>query len=231
MKADVIFYHGLHLEGKLLKVLDKLKVKKPVFSVTDHLNIKDLIADSENQKMFDPHIWFDMKLWSQVVAGISSSLSKIDNKNSHVYHKNSMKYQAQLKTLDQEISSHIAAIPKEQRILITAHDAFSYFARAYHFDVVSLQGINTDAEFSLRDVQRVIRRIVDSKINTIFAEQSISDRALRAVLEGAKNKGAPVKLGTKLYSDSLGTKVDDADHLVGMIRYNTKAIVSGLTRR
>jgi manganese/zinc/iron transport system substrate-binding protein len=230
MNADMVFYHGLHLEGKMIEVLEKLDGERPVVAVTAALDRKTLLKDPKATEYYDPHIWFDVKLWSLVVEQIARELSLADEVNRAIYEKNAQAYKAELSLLDEQVRQQMQSIPEQQRVLITAHDAFSYFGKAYDVQVVALQGISTDAEYSLRDVQKLVNLIAERSIATIFTETSISDRSLRAVLEGAKQRGVEVAFGKPLYSDSLGADDEPAGTYVGMMKANVAAISEGLTR-
>ena len=230
MNADMVFYHGLHLEGKMIEVLEKLDGERPVVAVTAALDRKTLLKDPKATEYYDPHIWFDVKLWSLVVEQIARELSLADEVNRAIYEKNAEAYKVELSKLDEQIRQQMQSIPEQQRVLITAHDAFSYFGKAYDVQVVALQGISTDAEYSLRDVQKLVNLIAERSIATIFTETSISDRSLRAVLEGAKQRGVEVAFGKPLYSDSLGADDEPAGTYVGMMKANVAAISEGLTR-
>ncbi len=231
MDADIVFYHGLNLEGKMIEAIEKMGSEKPVVAVTAGLDRSNLLKDPEAAEYYDPHVWFDVSLWSLVIDEIAVQLAAADENNRASYEENARIYKEELAKLDDQIKKSMAAIPKDQRVLITAHDAFAYFGRAYEVEVVALQGISTDAEYSVRDVQSLVELIDERNVSTIFTETSVSDRALKAVLEGAKKRGIDVRFGDPLYSDSLGAADSPAATYTGMLKSNVQAITDGLTRR
>jgi len=226
--ADIVFYHGLHLEGKMADVLKQFSSQKPVYAVSSAIDNSQYISDPKSQEAIDPHIWFDIQLWKQVVSYMSTQMQMANLAEASTYKTNTETYLKMLEKLHQEITSCIQTIPKNQRILITAHDAFSYFGRAYHIQVKSLQGISTLEECGLRDITDLVDYIVQNKIKAIFPENSIPKQALQAVVEGCKHKGHTVKLGTELYSDALGTISTLEETYAGMIKSNVITIVTAL---
>lgn len=228
-KADIIFYNGLYLEGKMADLLQKMAKKRAVFAGGDALCEDQLIFDANAFPMgIDPHIWFDVRLWQQVVAFVSQKLQKARPESAAQYQKNTIAYLAKLEALHQEMEQQIQSIPEQQRVLITAHDAFGYFGKAYNIQVVGLQGISTAAECGLQDIQRIVQLILERKIKAVFFETSVSDRSMRAVLEGCAHYGHNVAIGGCLYSDALGTAGSPEGTYCGMVRANTQIIVSSL---
>ncbi|AKQ45480.1 manganese transporter [Rufibacter radiotolerans] len=227
-EADVIIYNGLHLEGKMGEVLEKLARQKTVWSAAEGLPEDRLRRTPEFQDSHDPHIWFDVQLWRQVTEHLSQKLQKLDPANAPVYQQNTQRYLAQLDSLHQWTKSEMASIPAQQRILITAHDAFGYFGRAYGIEVKGLQGISTVSEFGLQDVSSLVNFIVDRQVKAIFVESSVSQKAIQAVLEGCRQKGHDVKLGGTLYSDALGAQEGSAGTYVGMVQANVQKIAKAL---
>lgn len=226
--ADIIFYNGLNLEGKMGDIFVKMARNKPTIAVASGIDPKLLREPPEFQGHFDPHVWFDAKLWSQVIPQVATALSELDPVHSAIYKTNATKYIAQLNTLDAWCREQIARIPKEQRVLVTAHDAFGYFGRAYNIDVVGLQGISTVSEFGLNDIQRIVDLIVGRKVRAVFVESSIPKRSIDAVAEGVRAKGHNVVIGGTLYSDALGDPGTPEGTYVGMVRANVTTIVNAL---
>lgn len=228
VKADIIFYNGLHLEGKMADILHKYGLRKPVYAASDGIETAHYIVDPNFAQGIDPHIWFDASLWRQVVQYISSHLQVADPINKSHYQENTQLYVAQLDHLHQAIQAAIQQIPASQRVLISAHDAFSYWGRAYGVEVRGLQGISTLEECGLRDITDLVRFIVERKIKAIFPETSVPDKPLRAVVAGCKQRGHPVILATALYSDALGEAGTPAGTYIGMMYANVITIVNAL---
>ncbi|MGV3539503.1 MAG: metal ABC transporter solute-binding protein, Zn/Mn family [Rufibacter sp.] len=227
-EADIIIYNGLHLEGKMGEVLEKLSRQKTVWSAAEALPEHNLLKTPDFTDSHDPHVWFDVQLWSQMVEGISQRLQKHDSANTQLYQRNTQVYRQKLDSLHLWTAEQIATIPPAQRVIITAHDAFGYFGRAYKIEVRGLQGISTVSEFGLQDVSGLVNFIVDRKVKAVFVETSISQKAIEAVLEGARQKGHQVKLGGSLYSDALGKANGPAGTYIGMVKTNVNTVVGAL---
>lgn len=226
--ADVIIYNGLHLEGKMGEVLEKLGRQKSVIAAAEGIPVTDLRKSPQFQDSYDPHVWFDVQLWQQVVKHLSQKLQQKDPKNAQVYQQRTESYLQKLEKLHDSTLSAIASIPEQQRILITAHDAFGYFGDAYNIQVRGLQGISTVSEFGLQDVSSLVNFIVDNKIKAVFVESSVSPKAIEAVVEGSRDKGHNVHIGGTLYSDALGADNTSEGTYEGMVKYNVQQIVSAL---
>jgi len=224
LDADYLFYNGVHLEGKLASILEKQAHVKPVIAVGDGL--KNLITVGEG--VYDPHIWFDVSLWKEATAHAAAELVALDSANGDYYQANAYAYIRQLDSLDTWIHTRIGSIPSNQRILITAHDAFSYFGRAYGIKVRGLQGISTLSEFGLQDVSNLVDFIVTHQIPAVFVESSVSDRSLKAVLAGVHQRGGNVQIGGNLFSDAMGTPGTPEGTYIGMVKYNVNTIVKAL---
>jgi manganese/zinc/iron transport system substrate-binding protein len=229
-QADIIVYNGLFLEGKMGDVLQKLDHKKMVIAMAELLPKKAFINNTEFQGAFDPHIWFDVNLWKKAVQLLSKELIKNDSLNQSFYNQNANKFSAQLDSLHKAVQSQINLIPEDKKVLVTAHDAFAYFGRAYVVDVRGLQGISTLSEFGLRDVSNLVDFIVQNEIPAIYTETSVSEKAINAVLEGCKSKGHDVVIGGSLYSDAMGEEGTFEGTYIGMVHSNVEKIVSGLSK-
>jgi manganese/zinc/iron transport system substrate-binding protein len=227
-EADVVFYNGLHLEGKMGEVLEKLSRTKPVLAVAASLPDSILLEVEGFEGITDPHIWFDVKLWREAVKTIHTYMVEIDSVNKPFYDSAAYAYTMQLDSLHKAISVQLLTIPEEQRVLITAHDAFGYFGRAYNIQVRGLQGISTVAEFGLRDVTELVDFIIERKIKAIFVESSISPKSIEAVEEGCRKKNWQVKIGGNLYSDAMGEAGTPEGTYIGMVNANVKTIVEAL---
>lgn len=226
--ADIIFYNGLHLEGKMGDVFSKIEGKQKIISLGDFLPKAELIASESFGGNYDPHVWFDIQLIHQFVEKITEELSASDPKNAEIYRKNKKTYQQELTALDKNLQEIIAAIPPEKRILITAHDAFSYFGKSYDFEVRGLQGISTITEAGVQDVRNLSNFIVTHQIKAIFVENSVPRRTIEALQAAVRAQGHDVAIGGTLYSDSLGNPGTDEGTYIGMYRYNVETIVNAL---
>ena len=229
--SDIVFYNGLFLEGKMESILEKMAKKKPVYAITRDLKESELIdANEEGSEKFvaDPHIWFDVPLWAKTVDVIVDGLSKLDADNKSFYEKNGKEYKAELKKTYSSVNEQLKSIPEGSRVLITSHDAFSYFGRAHNMEVMALQGISTIAEFGLKDISDLVNEIVKRKIKAVFVESSVSSKPIEAVLEGCKQKGHDVKNGGELFSDAMGAKGAKGGTYIGMIKSNAETIVNAL---
>lgn len=224
--ADIIFYNGLHLEGKMAEVLEKLGRTKTVIAVTESIAENKLRLITED--IHDPHIWFDVKLWKEAVTAIEQTLIKVDSTKQSLYQANAKRYVSQLDSLDRAVAEQILTIPETQRVLITAHDAFGYFGDAYAMEVRGLQGISTVSEFGLKDVTELVDFIISRKIKAIFVETSVSEKSINAVIEGCKNRDWPVSIGGSLYSDAMGEANTPEGTYIGMVSKNVSTIVSAL---
>lgn len=231
--ADVIFYNGLMLEGKMQEVLGKIGQSKTSVAVAEaipqaqrrHISIA---GSAENASHDDPHVWFDVTLWQIVVNKIAETLANVDTANAAYYRQNAKTYTQQLQQLNEEVKQSIAQIPAEQRLLITSHDAFGYFGKAYNLEVRGLQGISTVAEFGLRDIADITNLLITRKIKAVFVESSVPQKSLEAVIEGCRSKGHQVVIGGTLFSDAMGAANTPEGTYIGMVKYNTQHIVSAL---
>jgi manganese/zinc/iron transport system substrate-binding protein len=226
--ADVVFYSGLHLEGKLVDVFEKMGRNTNTIALAEVLDKNTLIGSEYFASSFDPHIWFNIQYWKQLTIYLTSELSRLDPNNSTFFEKNKSVYLEQLDTLEEEILKTIATLPEEKRILVTAHDAFNYFGEAYGFEVVGLQGLSTATEAGVQDVQNLAKLIIDKKVQAIFVETSVPKRTIEALKQAVLSKGFEVEIGGTLYSDALGNKGTDEGTYLGMFRYNVNTIVEAL---
>lgn len=226
--AGLILYNGLHLEGRLADALVRLAARKPTVQVTDSIDESFLREPPEFEGHFDPHVWFDVELWIKVVERTRDALIVQDPQGKDVYAANAAKHIAELKSLHEQCRSEIARIPQERRVLVTAHDAFGYFGRAYGIEVLAIQGISTDSEGSLKQINTLVDTLVSRRIPAVFIESSVPRRNIDALIEGCKARGHMVKVGGELYSDALGGPDTAAVTYVGMMRHNVRTIVEAL---
>ncbi len=226
-KADVILYNGLHLEGKMVEVLEKMSARKPVLAVAEKV-AESKLRKAPSGEAVDPHVWFDVSIWLQVTQYIAGELQQIDTANAQQYAERTAAYTDSLKALDAWVKQQIQSIPENQRLMITAHDAFEYFGAAYGMEVRGLQGISTVADFGLHDVTRLVDLIVSRNIKAVFVESSVSERAVNAVVEGARERGHEVQIGGTLYSDAMGADGTPEGTYLGMVRHNVNTLVGAL---
>lgn len=226
-EADVIVHNGLHLEGKMADIFHKLARQKKVLVVADGIDQSNYRKTDDNNS-FDPHIWFDVKLWAQGIEHIGQQLGKIDTINQNAYQENTKKYLIELEKLNTEIKTSLESIPDSQRVLITTHDAFGYFGKAYNIQLKPLQGISTLAEIGLQEATSLQNFIVDHKIKAVFVETSTSNKGLQSIVDACSEKGHEVKIGGSLYADALGEKETPEGNYIGMIHANVITIVNGL---
>lgn len=228
-QADIIFYGGLHLEGKLNDIFKKLGNQKPVAAVSQNIDQAVLRSGQDTGGTeFDPHIWFNVKHWISATETVRDVLIKYDQANAELYRNNAAAYIKDLEKLDTEVKEKIAQIPEQSRVLVTAHDAFGYFGDAYGMKVMGLQGISTAAEYGSKDVSELRDYLIENKIKAVFVESSIPTKSMEAVIAGAKQLGHEVTIGGELYSDSLGEPGSDADTYIKMVQHNVNTIVEAL---
>lgn len=226
--ADIVFYNGLDLEGKMSHILKKMSKKKRIYAVADTLAESQVLTDPNFAIGKDPHIWFDISLWQQAVQYMSQQLQAADPQAADDYRCNTADYLGKLAALHQETAKAIRQIPPTQRVLITSHDAFGYFGRAYGIEVRGLQGISTIAECGLKDMTDLVQFIIKRDIKAVFPETSVPDKPLKAVLEGCHQRGHSVILGGYLYSDALGEPGTPEGTYYGMIQANTAIVLKAL---
>jgi len=226
--ADLVLYNGLLLEGKMGEVLKKLGRIKPVIAVGGAIDTTYLLGSPLYRNAHDPHIWFDVSLWKQVVIKINESLQELDPGNADYFNRNSEIYLDRLDSLHRQVKIQIAQIPTEQRVLITAHDAFEYFGRAYNIEVRGLQGLSTLTEFGLKDITDLVQYIIDRQIKAVFIETSISERSIQAVVAGCQQRGSDVRIGGSLFSDAMGNKNTPEGTYIGMVNANVQTITQAL---
>jgi manganese/zinc/iron transport system substrate-binding protein len=227
-QADLIFYNGLFLEAQLAQVLQQIGERKPAIAVAETVDPALLLDWANYAGQQDPHVWFDVTLWMQAVEAIRDAYSAADPDHAATYAANAAAYLDELTALHAEMLDLAATLPAERRILVTAHDAFHYFGRAYGFEVYGLQGISTDAEASAADVRELADFIVAREIPAVFIETSVPVRTIEAVQSAVQARGAEVAIGGELFSDALGDADSPGGTYVGMVRHNMTTIVEAL---
>lgn len=229
-RADIIFYNGLHLEGKMGEVFAKMSGKTKTVAVADGIPKDQIRAVLGIEGGHDPHVWFDVTLWMKAVEQVRDSLVALDPKHAETFRANAKKHVAELADLHEYVKKQAARIPPQQRVLVTAHDAFSYFARAYGFEVRGLQGVSTAAEASISDVAKLAEFIAQRRIPAMFVESSVPKKNIEAVQAAVKRLGFAVDIGGELFSDALGDPGTPKGTYVGMVRHNIDTMVKALMR-
>lgn len=228
-EADVVFYNGLTLEARMTDVLARVaRERGRVYAVTEGLEEKSLREPPEFDGHYDPHVWMDVTLWSHAVDVVAKSLCEIDPEGAGGYRQRADAYQKELKALDEYCRRVIGSIPREQRVLVTAHDAFGYFGRAYDIEVRAAQGISTESEAGVEDIRRLVDYVVEHKIQAVFVESSVNPKNLQALQEGAAARGWTVGVGGELYSDAMGAADSYEGSYIGMIDHNATTIARAL---
>jgi len=229
LDADVVFYSGLMLEGRMTDTFMKATRKgKLVFPVTELVDEKFLLEPDEFEGHWDPHLWMDVTGWSQCVDAVAKALSEYDTANKSYYEQNAADYRAELAKLHEYAKKVVGSIPAKQRVLITAHDAFNYFARAYDIEVKGIQGLSTESEAGLSDLNQLVDFLVERKIGAVFVETSVSDKNVKALIEGARAKGHELKIGGELFSDAMGAPGTYEGTYIGMIDHNATTVARAL---
>lgn len=226
--ADVTFYGGLHLEGKMADILEKLDRFHPSYAVSDAMPREKLRRAAQFGGNYDPHVWFDVTLWKDAARAVQAGLSETDPQHARVYANNAAAYLRQLDELDAWIKAEIASVPSQRRVLVTAHDAFGYFGRRYGVEVRGLQGLSTTAEAGTSDVRGLTDFLVARGVKAIFVESSVPRRTVEAVQAAVRARGHDLAIGGELYSDSAGPAGTPEGTYVGMVRHNVRLIVEAL---
>ena len=227
-RADLVLWHGLYLEAQMERFFEELGRKRSVVAVAEGLPKDQLLSHEDYADRFDPHVWMDPNMWKLVVDEIASALSTARPAMADVFVANSEDYKAELTKLAAYATDTLSKVPTKQRVLLSAHDAFGYFGRAYGFDVIGIQGISTQSEAGLNRVSALVDMLVERKLEAVFVESSVSDRNVRALIEGAAAQGHTVKIGGELFSDAMGVDGTYEGTYLGMIDHNVTTIASAL---
>ncbi|AXO13632.1 metal ABC transporter solute-binding protein, Zn/Mn family [Thalassospira indica] len=227
-RADLVLWHGLYLEAQLEEFFLDLGKRRNVVAVGEAVAREKLLSHADYEGRFDPHVWMDPKLWETVVYAVRDALIKTDPDGEATYNANADAHVAEIEKLVDYMTSVTATVPKQSRVLLTAHDAFSYFGRGYDFDVLGIQGISTESEAGLRRVEELVDTIVERKISAVFVESSVPERNVRALIEGASARGQDVTIGGTLYSDAMGEPGTYEGTYIGMIDHNATLITRAL---
>lgn len=225
--GDVIFYSGLHLEGNMTEIFEQIGKNKPVLAIADAIP-KDRLLQDDTQAT-DPHVWFDIDLWKTSLDSAVEELKSLSPADADYFEENKQKYFVQLDELKAEAKDKLGQIPEEQRVMVTAHDAFGYFGRMHDLEVVGLQGLSTEDEIGLSDINGTIDLLLEHKVPAVFVESSVNPASINAVIEGAAKKGLDIKLGGELFSDAMGETGTTEGTYIGMYRHNVETIYHALT--
>lgn len=227
-EADVVFYSGLMLEGKMTDVLVRVaRTNKHVYAVTEMLDVEGYVM-TDKSGHFDPHVWMDVRGWMKAVEAVAGALGAYDPDHAAEYRANAAAYLKQLEALDAYARTSIQSIPEQQRVLVTAHDAFGYLGRACGLKVRGIQGISTESEAGVKDINDLVEFIVANRIKAVFVETSVADKNVRALVEGAAARGHQVRIGGKLFSDAMGPPGTYEGTYIGMIDHNVTTITRAL---
>lgn len=227
-QADVIFFNGLHLEGKMADVLTALARQKVCVAIAESLSKDELMYPAESHGQPDPHIWFDVTLWKKALGSVAETLSQFAPEKREYFAGNYQEYAKKLTELDTWARSEIESVPRRQRVLLTAHDAFGYFGRAYDIEVLALQGMSTASEFGLFELKKISDTVLQRGIKAIFVETSVPQRFVLALKKGVETRGGKIALGGELYSDAMGVADSGAGNYIGMFTSNVNTIVKSL---
>lgn len=225
-RADMVFYNGLHLEAQMLDMLRRFAARKPVLGIADTLKGQNLLP--WDGKTHDPHVWMDPSLWSRALQAAVDALAEHDPANAVTYRANAAAYFSKLHALDARTRTAVASIPAASRALVSAHDAFGYFGRAYGIDVLAIQGISTESEAGIRKIETLVDTLVKRRISAVFVETTVSTRNVRALIEGAASRGHTVRIGGALFSDAMGARGGYTGTYLGMFDHNVTTIVRAL---
>ena len=226
--ADVVFWHGLYLEAQLERFFDDLAKHKTVIALAESLPKDQLLPNRDYENRYDPHVWMNPRLWKRVVEAARDELTRLVPEGKAMFDANAARHLAEIDALADYSDRIFATVPEGARVLVTAHDAFNYFGKAYGYEVLGIQGISTESEAGLKQVEDLVNVLVDKKIGAIFVESSVSDRNVRALIEGAAAKGHEVVIGGELFSDAMGAPGTYEGTYIGMIDHNATVITRAL---
>ncbi len=228
IRADAVFYSGLMLEGKMADSLIKVGRSKPVFAVTELIDEEFLLESEEMEGHADPHVWMDPGAWAKATEAVGKSLSKFDPSNAALYQKNSAAYAAKCLELHAYGKKVLATVPEESRVLISSHDAFNYFGRAFGLKVMGVQGISTESEAGLKQINSLVDFIVENNVKAVFVESSVSPKNIEALVGGVKARGKELKIGGELFSDAMGEAGTYEGTYLGMLDHNITLVARAL---
>ena len=227
--ADIVFYNGLLLEGKITDALIRVAMAgKKVYAVTELIDKDYLLEPEDFAGHYDPHVWMDPMAWSKTVVVIKSKLIEFDPAGKESYEAAAEKYLTKLKELDTYAERVLTSVPEKSRVLVSAHDAFNYFGKRYNYEVKGIQGLSTESEAGVKDIENLVDMLVKRSISAVFVESTVSERNINALIEGAASKGHSVKIGGELFSDAMGKPGTYEGTYIGMIDHNVTTIARAL---
>lgn len=226
--AEIVFYSGLMLEGKMSDTFVKYARKKPVIAVTEEINKEYLLEPEDFEGHYDPHVWNDVSAWAKCIPVVENALSEFSPDNAADFKKNAEEFAAKLNRLHEYGKKSLSTVPREQRILITSHDAFNYFGRAYDINVQGVQGLSTESEAGLQRINQLVDFLVEKKVSAVFVESSVPRKNIEALIEGAKSRGHEVKIGGELFSDAMGKEGTYEGTYIGMLDHNITTVTKAL---
>ena len=227
-RADLVVYNGLHLEGKMGEVLEKLGQRKSVVAVSEGISVEKLLQDTLFSGNYDPHIWFDVSLWATAIPVVTAALIREDSTRRDYFMDRATQYAVELEGLHNWVRDTLQVLPADRRVVVTAHDAFNYFGRAYDVEVRGLQGISTLSEFGLRDRVDLVNFLVAKDIKAVFVETSVSTKNIESIIEGCRQKGHAVRIGGNLFSDAMGAAGTPEGTYIGMVQSNVRTLIQSL---
>ncbi len=227
-QADVVFYSGLFLEGKMAETLKKMSASRRIYAATDLIDRAKLMRPDDGHGEYDPHVWMDASLWADTATAIADRLAEFDSAHADLYKQNASAYAERCRQLFEWGKQVMATVPADHRVLVTSHDAFNYFGRAYGVEVMGVQGISTESEANVRDINQLVDLLVARKVKAVFVESSVAPKNLQAVIEGAKSRGHAVTIGGELFSDAMGEHGTYEGTYLGMIDHNITTVVKAL---
>uniref|UniRef100_UPI003B520060 metal ABC transporter solute-binding protein, Zn/Mn family n=1 Tax=Roseovarius indicus TaxID=540747 RepID=UPI003B520060 len=227
-RADLVLYHGLYLEAQMEELLLKLAKRGNVVAVGEAVPVEQRIGHADYADKFDPHVWMVPDLWAHVVRGVESALAETAPEHAETFAANAEAHLAEIDRLSTYASETLATVPEPARVLLTAHDAFGYFGRSFGYEVIGIQGISTESEAGLDRIKTLVDMLVERDIGAVFVESSVSDRNMRALVEGAAAQGHEVAIGGELFSDAMGEPGTYEGTYVGMIDHNVSTIAAAL---
>ncbi len=228
-RADLIIYNGFHLEGRMTEIFDRLRESgTPTLALAEQIVESGAIPPLTDGGRTDPHVWMDVAAWRSGLAVIAAFMAQHDPAEADAYHRRAAERARELEIVEAYGRAVLGTVPEDRRVLVTAHDAFAYFGRAYHFEVRGIQGVSTESESGLKELEALVDLIVERRIPAIFAESSVSEKNVRALMEGAAARGHALGFGGVLYSDAMGAAGTYAGTYVGMIDHNFTTIAEAL---
>ena len=227
-KADIVLYNGIYLEAQMEDALERMAAKKPVVALAESIDKSLLLQSQDYTNKNDPHVWMDVRKWMAVTTKALEVIKNFDPANTAFYDNNAAAYLVKLEQLNGYVETVLATVPENERVVISAHDAFNYFGQAYGFEVIGIQGLSTASEAGLKKIESLVDLIVSRKLKAVFVESSVADRNVRALIEGAQARGHTISIGGTLFSDAMGPAGTYEGTYIGMLDHNSTVISRAL---